>query len=133
MADLLLRKSAPVNGPETGVAAMGAAASVAALFSAAACCVLPLAFAGLGLSAGGLAAFVPYHWPLTAVSAVAVSVGWFLYLRERRACAGGSRCATAAPGRLTLVLLCISTAAVVISAAWPRLLERPLMALLGGA
>lgn len=133
MADELLRQGAPVNTPETGVAVVGTAAGVTALFSAAACCVLPLAFAALGLGAGGLAAFVPYHWPLTIASAVAVSIGWLLYLRKRRACVAGAECASAPPRRATLVLLCVATVAVALSAVWPRFIEKPLMGLLGGA
>ena len=133
MADELLRQGAPVKTAETGVAVVGTAAGVTALFSAAACCVLPLAFAAVGLGAGGLAAFVPYHWPLTIASAVAVSIGWLLYLRKRRACAAGAECASARPRGATLVLLCIATAAVALSAVWPRFLEQPLMRLFGGA
>ena len=131
MADELLRQGATVKTPETGVAAVGTAAGVTALFSAAACCVLPLGFAALGLGAGGLAAFVPYHWPLTIGSAAAIAVGWLLYLRKRRACV--AECTSAPPPRATLVLLCIATAAVALSAVWPRFIEQPLMRLLGGA
>lgn len=133
MADEFLRKDVSAKTPETGVAALGTAAGVTALFSAAACCVLPLAFAAIGLGAGGLAAFVPYHWPLTIASAVAVTLGWFLYLRKRRACSEGAECASTSPRRVTLVLLCIATAAVALSAVWSRFIERPLMGLLGGA
>lgn len=133
MADELLRDGAPVNTPETGVAVVGTAAGVTALFSAAACCVLPLAFAALGIGAGGLAAFVPYHWPLTIASAVAVSVGWLLYLRKRRACEAGAECTIAPPRRATVVLLSIATAAVALSAVWPSFIEQPLMRMFGGA
>ena len=118
---------------ETGTAVVGTAAGVTALFSAAACCVLPLVFAALGLGAGGLAVFVPYHWPLTIASAAAVSIGWLLYCRKRRACSAGSNCTSSPPRRATLILLSIATAAVALSAAWPRFIEQPLMRLLGGA
>ena len=133
MAEELLARSTPLKTPETGVAAVGAGAGFTALFSAAACCVLPLVFAAVGLGAGGLAAFVPYHWPLTIASALAVSVGWFLYLRKRRACVAETECASTAPRRAPLLLLSVATAAVVLSAAWPRFIEGPLMTLLGGA
>lgn len=133
MADELLRRGASLTTPETGVAVVGTAAGVTALFSAAACCVLPLAFAALGLGAGGLAAFVPYRWPLTIASAVLVSVGWLLYLRKCRACAIGAECSSAPPRRPTLILLWIATGAVALAALWPRFIEKPLMGLLGGA
>lgn len=132
MADEFVREDAPAKTPETSVAALGTAVGVTALFSAAACCVLPLSFAALGIGAGGLAAFVPYHWPLTIASAVAVTAGWFLYLRKRRACAEGAECPSTPPHRATLVLLCIATASIALSAVWPHLIERPLMDLLGG-
>lgn len=133
MADELLKSGAPLTTPEAGVAVVGTAAGVTALFSAAACCVLPLAFATLGLGAGGLASFVPYHWPLTIASAVAVSIGWLLHFRKRRACPAGSDCGSAPPRRATWALLCIATAAVALSAVWPRFIEQPLMKLVGGA
>lgn len=133
MADTLLKQNTPTPTPETGVAVVGTAAGITALFSAAACCVLPLAFAVIGLGAGGLAAFVPYHWPLTFASAIVLAVGWLLYLRKRRTCVEGEECVSARPRRVTLVLLCIATGAVALSAAWPRFLEGPLMRLLGGA
>jgi mercuric ion transport protein len=122
-----------VKRPETGAAVVGTAAGVTALFSAAACCVLPLAFAALGIGAGGLAAFVPYHWPLTIASAGAVSMGWLLYFRKRPACAARSGCGIATARDATFALLCIATAAVGLSAAWPRFIEQPLVRLLGGA
>lgn len=130
--DLSIR---PVNSSETGLAVVGTATGITALVSAAACCVLPLALAAFGLGAGGLAAFVPYHLPLTIASALAVVIGWLLYLRKRRACAEGAQGAecVSAPSRGTLMLLSIATATVALSAIWPTLLERPLMRLLGGA
>lgn len=133
MTDELVRQSTAAKAPDAGLAVLGTAGGVTALFSAAACCVLPLVFAALGLGAGGLAAFVPYHWPLTIASAVAVAVGWLLYVRKRRACAEGAECASAPPRRATLMLLSIATAAVALSAVWPGFIEQPLMRLLGGA
>lgn len=118
---------------ERGIAAAGTAASAGALFSAGACCVLPLALAVAGVGSGALAAVVPFHWPLTIASAVVVAAGWLLYWRKRRACATGADCAGAPPGRSTLVMLSVATLFVALSAIWPRFLEQPLMRLLGGA
>lgn len=114
------------------IAAAGTVASSAALFSAAACCVLPLALGAVGLGAGGLAAFVPFHWPLTIVAVVAVAAAWLLYLRRKRACARDPNCAMARPSRATFLMLCLSTTFVAISASW-SFVETPLMRLLGGA
>ena len=132
----LTDRSAPsvirLQGPERGVAAVGTAASLTALFSAAACCVLPLALAGLGLGAGGLAVFVPYRWPMTIIASVLIIAGWMLYLRKHRACSADADCAVPAPGRATLAMLVGATVIVVISALW-GFIEQPLMRVLGGA
>ena len=123
----------PLAGSERGVAAASTVGGLAALFSAAACCVLPLAFAALGFGAGGLAAVVPYHWPLTIVSALAVAVGWLLYIRKRRACMRDGSCAIARPSRATLILLSVATAFVGLSAIWKAFFEAPLMVWLANA
>ena len=114
------------------VAAVGTAASVTALFSAAACCVLPLALAAMGVGAGGLAAFVPFHWPLTIAASLAIAAGWFLYFRRKRACATDESCAVAPAARATLVMLIVASVIIAISAIWSYI-EAPLMKLAGGA
>ena len=119
------------NGAELGVPALGTASSLAALFSAMACCVLPLALGAVGVTFGGLATLVPYRWPLTIVALLAVAGGWVLYLRKRRACAAGGGCAEA-PGKATLVMLGLATVMAGISALWD-FIEQPLMRALGGA
>ena len=89
-------------------------------------------FAAVGLGAGGLAAVVPYHWPLTIASAVAVAAGWALYMRKRRAGVGNANC-TVAPSRATFVMLSVATAFIALSALWPSYFEAPLMRLFGSA
>ena len=132
-----LRAARPVQnsgeyGADRGTALFGTLAGVAALFSAAACCVLPLAFAALGLGAGGLAAMVPFHWPFTIAALSALALGWFFYIRKRRACRREADCSIAQPSRSTLITLCAATLLVSVSAAW-AFIETPLMRLLGGA
>lgn len=117
-------------GADRGVAAVGTFASLGALFSAIACCVLPLCLAALGLGAGGLAFMVPFHWPLTIAAATAVAAGWLLHARKRRACAVDPACAAGPPRRSTLVMLCAATIMVVISTLW-SFIEQPLMRFLG--
>ena len=133
MADEILTRSDALAGSERGVAAASTVGGFTALFSAAACCVLPLAFAALGLGAGSLAAIVPYHWPLTIASALAVAVGWTLYVRKRRACMRDGSCTVAPPTRATFILLCVATAFVALSAIWKTFFEAPLMAWLARA
>lgn len=133
MADEILTQADALTGSERGVAAVGTAGGFAALFSAAACCVLPLAFAALGLGAGGLAALVPYHWPLTIFAAVAVAAGWLLYVRRQRECAAGGSCTPVPPKRATFVMLVVATVFVALAAIWKGVLEAPLMAWLTAA
>ena len=123
---------APLESSEKGAAGLGVLAGFGGLFSATACCVLPLALGSLGIGAGGLAAVVPFHWPLTIAALVAVAAGWFLYLRKRQACAIDRDCTIAPPSRATFVLLCLATNFVTISALWSYI-EQPLMQALGGA
>jgi mercuric ion transport protein len=111
---------------EGRVAALGMVVSTGALLSAAACCVLPLAFASLGIGAGGLALIVPWHWPLTIAAMAAVAAGWFFYLRNKRISH-----ATAASTKTTFLMLCVATAIAAISALW-RYIEEPLMMALQG-
>lgn len=117
------------NDADGPVAALGAAVGFAALFSAAACCVLPLVLAAAGFGAGGLATVVPYKWPLTIFAATAVASGWLLHLRERHACASGASC-TVPPRPQTVAVLCAATGLVLLSALWSAYLEAPLTRLL---
>ena len=133
MTDKILQRPAGFEPSDRGAAAIGTVASAGARFSAAACCVLPLALAALGVSAGGLAAFVPFHWPMTIAAAVAIAAGWLFYLRKRHACAADSSCAVAPPARTTLVMLSLASVFITLSALWPSYIEKPMMNLLGGS
>ena len=132
MAEAKTTQPAAFEAADKGAANLGVLAGFGALFSATACCVLPLALGALGIGAGGLAAVVPFHWPLTIAALVAVAVGWFPYLRKRRACASEGECAVSPPSRATFVLLCLATSFVTVSALWGYI-EQPLMRALGGA
>ena len=129
--DILTARASP-GETDRAIAAFGTAASFGALFSAAACCVLPLALGAVGLGAGGLATIVPFHWPLTIIALLAVAAAWLLYLRKKRACSGEQGCAAGPPSRATFLMLCLSTVFVIVSAFW-SFIEAPLMRLLGGA
>ena len=120
--------SLTLNGAERPVAAASAVAGFAALFSAAACCILPAAMAVAGLGAGGFAFVVPYHWPLTVASGLAVTFGWMIYLGGRRACKSDANCAVEAPSQATVWLLSAATLFVLLSVAWKAFFEAPLRA-----
>ena len=84
----------PLGSPVTprrsaaGLTALGALASFGAVLAAASCCVLPLAFAVLGIGVGlssTFASLMPLRWPLTLLSILGLAVGWWSYARRRRA------------------------------------------------
>jgi mercuric ion transport protein len=114
---------------EMTVAAVAAVLGAGGVTAGAACCVLPLALAGVGVGASQLAPLVPLHTPLSAIALLAVAAGWFFYIRRRRACAAGAHCAP--PSKATPLLLVVASALVVLSAAW-SFIEAPLMSRLGG-
>lgn len=132
MADEIAVPLTSSGEPECGIAALGTVGSFAGLFSAAACCVLPLALAAVGIGAGGLSSLVRFQWPLTIISALAIAAGWFLYFRRRRACARDASCSLAGPSRVTFVLLSLATTFVLLSSVWKWWFEQPLMRLFGG-
>ena len=111
---------------EQGLATLGAITGFAGVGAAAACCVLPLALASIGIGASSLAALGPLHAPLSGIALLAVSAGWFFYVRKRRACVADPECSR--PATATLPLLVLASAFVVLSAIWP-FIEAPLMGL----
>lgn len=121
-----------IGNGDRGVAALGTLASIGALFSAAACCVLPLALAAIGVGSAGLSSLVPFHWPLTIAAILLVAAGWLFFLRKRQACARDATCAAALPAKSSLAFLWVATVSVTISASW-SFIEAPLMRVLGGA
>ena len=94
--------------------------------AAAACCVLPLALASIGIGASGLAALGPLHTPFVGDCACGCRRRLVLCLRKRRAYAAGADCLP--PATSTLPLLVAATAFVALSATWP-LIEAPLVSL----
>ncbi len=55
--------------------------------TASACCVGPLLLILLGLGGLGLGAVIgKYHWYLIAMAAALLSLGWYLYLKEKKSC-----------------------------------------------
>ena len=114
---------------DSKLSAFGAFASFGAVLAAASCCVLPLALAALGVGAGmssSFAALMPLRWPLTLLSILGLTAGWWVYVQRRRACAADQSCSLTLPSRTTLALLTAGTALTFVALAWDRL-EAPLM------
>jgi len=116
-----------MRATDKGLATLGAVTGFGGLVAGAACCLLPLALAGIGIGAGGLARLTPFHAPLSVLALLAVAAGWYLHLRRRRACLADANCE--APGGATPIILAAAAAMVVLSALLPSI-EAPLMRLL---
>ena len=105
-----------------GIASIAAGLGLGAVLSAAACCVLPLALASLGVGAGLAGSFVglaSIRAPLLVLSAVALVVAWVIWWRKREtACASGAACAADAKPRRALGLLIAATMLVGLAGIW---------------
>lgn len=131
----LLSSDEASPGNEGGVATVGVVAGASAFFAAAACCVLPAALAAFGVGAGlssSLSAFVPFRWPLMIAAAVAVAVGWVLYIRRRNECRRDVSCTRSPPTKATFILLCAATVLIALSAILPHF-EAQIMRAIGPA
>ena len=123
MTDTVARQpSTPGGPPVRGVASIAAALGLGAVTAAAACCVLPLALAALGVGAGLAGSFVglaSIRAPLLVLSAVALVVAWVIWWRKREtACASGAACAADAKPRRALGLLIAATMLVGLAGIW---------------
>lgn len=99
------------------------AVAIGAAVLASACCWLPLALLGLGLSAAGLAKFiVGARWIFVGVAVVALAAGFYFTYRHKSSCPPGEACATDKPPflqRLNRVMLWASAALVAAFALFP--------------
>lgn len=123
MTDTVARQpSTPGGPPVRGVASIAAALGLGAITAAAACCVLPLALASLGVGAGLAGSFVglaSIRAPLLVLSAVALVVAWAMWWRKREtACAPGDACAVDVRSRRIVGLLIAATVLVGLAAIW---------------
>jgi mercuric ion transport protein len=125
-----------IRGAAGPLASFGAVLGLGAI-AAGGCCVLPLAFAAVGLGGswlGGLTALAPYQPYIVAGAAAVLAAAWFMALRRRAACAAeasSGTCRAAGPRRATYVALAVATKLFLIGAAWPWI-EPHLLAALGG-
>jgi len=91
----------------------GFAAWAGALLSSL-CCLLPLAVIALGLGSGAfMAVTMRYRWVLIPAGVLGVTIGFVLYVRERRRCQ--QLACRMAGSRITLGLLILAGAVVATS------------------
>src|SRR5215218_2236166 len=95
--------------------------AVVAGFLASLCCIGPLLFVLLGVSAfGGAAAFESARPFLMAVSVLLLAVGFYwTYFRRSEQCAPDEACATKPIGRMNRLGLWIASIAVLVFALMP--------------
>lgn len=105
------------------LAGLGAVLGLGAI-AAGGCCVLPLAFAALGISGswlGGLIALAPYRPYVVTAAGLVLVAAWIVAIRRRRACVtdAPSDCRETGPGRATYLALALATKLFLVGAAWP--------------
>ena len=110
----------PLNEGKT--AFVSVISSSAAVLAACSCCILPLVLAAAGLSASLSSILTPLgslHWPMTALSMIAVAASWLIVLRKYR---HKSHCHSQAAVKWLknrqIILLLVATVMSFIAAAW---------------
>jgi len=82
--------------------------SFSSAFMASLCCLLPLTVVLLGLSSGAfMMVTMQYRWILIPIGVIGVSLGYYLYFREKGRCASFS--CTFVGKRFNLTLLILAT------------------------
>ncbi len=80
------------------------------------CCALPLAIVLLGLGSGAfMMTTMQYRWLFLPIGIAGVSLGYFLYFREKRRCA--RLACQMSGGRVNLILLMIATVLLIFELA----------------
>ena len=96
--------------------------SLGAVLAACSCCILPMALAGLGVSAGlssVLSPLGPIRWPITAFAAIAVAASWLIVVRQRRGiCRCGPRDTLAWLLSPRMMALIIATKFTALAVGW---------------
>jgi mercuric ion transport protein len=112
------RSSGSSAGSGTGLTLLGALAS--------------LALGALGVGAGlssTVAVMMPLRWPLTALSVLGLTAGWWSYARGRKICMADRSCSVPLPSRITSVALVVGTAMTLTALLWD-FVEAPIMKVL---
>lgn len=116
------RTSKRTSQPARGIASLAAALGFGAVTAAAACCVLPLALASIGVGAGLASVFAELasiRTPLLVLSGLAVAVAWAMWWRKQdKPCAPGDACADDPRSRRPVGLLVVATVLVGLAAIW---------------
>ncbi len=108
------------QGMESSKTWSAAAVAIVAALLSSACCWLPLALLGLGISAAGLAKFVfGARWIFIAIAGMALGLGFYFSYRRRAACAPDNACAPGGVTGFKRAMLWLSVALVLAFATFP--------------
>ncbi len=106
---------------ETVLSWAAIAAAAGAVFAWAACCVLPMSLALVGIGLGGLSWIAGLRTWITFAALGVIGIGWVLTWRRARMCRVDEACA--APSRLGIVLLGAATLLALLALAWQPVIE----------
>ncbi|MDA8376838.1 MAG: mercuric transporter MerT family protein [Planctomycetia bacterium] len=108
------------QGPNATKTWSAAAVAIGAAILSSACCWLPLALLGLGVSAAGLAKFVVgARWFFIAVAVITLGLGFYFSYRRKAACAPDEACAPSGLRGFNRAMLWLSAALVLVFATFP--------------
>ena len=97
------------------------AAAAGAVFAWAACCVLPMSLALVGLGLGGVSWIAGQRLWITLAALLVIGAGWGLAWRRAQRCQVDSACA--APSRLGVILLGAATVLALLALIWQPMVE----------
>lgn len=116
---------------ETALSWAAMATAAGAVFAWAACCVLPMSLALVGVGLGGLSWVAGQRTWITLAALAVIGVGWVVTWRRARSCRLDSACA--APSRLGIGLLGAATALALLALIWQPIVEPSALALIRSA
>lgn len=106
--------------------------NLASATAASLCCILPLGLVLLGIGSGGfMMTTMRYSYFFIPLGAVGLSLGYFLYFREKRRCK--STACRMAGGKLNLIVLIFASLVVMTAIAFALLPEILAPILVGGS
>ena len=108
------------QGPKDPKTWFAGAVAIGAAVLSSACCWLPLALLGLGVSAAALSKFiVGARWVFVAIAVAALGLGFSTSYRRKTACATGTACSPSGLARFNRGMLWVSALLVLAFATFP--------------
>ena len=102
---------------------LAAAGAVGSAIASSACCWVPLALIGFGVSAGGISGWMAkYRLLFIGAAAMMLATGFYFVYFRPAVCAAGSECAAPRSGlrRFNRVMIWVATGLVIVTATFPN-------------